>query len=210
MIRVENLRKDFRVFRHREGVWGAFRDLFQREYRTLAAVDGINLSMCEGEFVGYIGPNGAGKSTTIKMLTGILVPNVRRDRRQRFPALPGQDPLHEDHRRRVRPAHPALVGHRGHRELQAAAPHLRCEPARFPGAARRFRRAAGAGRLSPCPGAQAQPRAADALRHRRRAAPQPAHPLPGRAHDRAGRRRQGPDPGVSSRRSTAISRRRSC
>jgi ABC-2 type transport system ATP-binding protein len=74
MIRVENLRKEFRVFRHREGVWGAMRDLFHREYRTLAAVDGINLSMQEGEFVGYIGPNGAGKSTTIKMLTGILVP----------------------------------------------------------------------------------------------------------------------------------------
>jgi len=37
-------------------------------------VDGINLSIDEGEFVGYIGPNGAGKSTTIKMMTGILVP----------------------------------------------------------------------------------------------------------------------------------------
>ena len=74
MIQAQNLRKEFRVFRHREGVWGAVRDLFHREYRTLAAVDGINLSMQEGEFVGYIGPNGAGKSTTIKMLTGILVP----------------------------------------------------------------------------------------------------------------------------------------
>jgi ABC-2 type transport system ATP-binding protein len=74
IIHAENLRKEFRVFRHREGVWGAMRDLFHREYRVLAAVDGINLSMQEGEFVGYIGPNGAGKSTTIKMLTGILVP----------------------------------------------------------------------------------------------------------------------------------------
>jgi ABC-2 type transport system ATP-binding protein len=73
-IEVTNLRKEFRVFRHREGVWGAFKDLFQREYKTLAAVDGISLSIEKGEFVGYIGPNGAGKSTTIKMMTGILVP----------------------------------------------------------------------------------------------------------------------------------------
>jgi ABC-2 type transport system ATP-binding protein len=73
-IEVTNLRKEFRVFQHREGVWGAFKDLFQREYKTLAAVDGISFSIEKGEFVGYIGPNGAGKSTTIKMMTGILVP----------------------------------------------------------------------------------------------------------------------------------------
>ncbi len=74
MIQAENIRKEFRVFERREGIRGAVKDLFHRDYRTLAAVDGIDLSIEEGEFVGYIGPNGAGKSTTIKMLTGILVP----------------------------------------------------------------------------------------------------------------------------------------
>ncbi len=74
IVEVRNLTKEFRITKHREGVWGAFKDLFHREYRRLVAVDGINLSIEEGEFVGYIGPNGAGKSTTIKMLTGILVP----------------------------------------------------------------------------------------------------------------------------------------
>ncbi len=73
-IEVNSLRKEFKVFKHREGVWGAFKDLFQREYKTLAAVDGISFSIDKGEFVGYIGPNGAGKSTTIKMMTGILMP----------------------------------------------------------------------------------------------------------------------------------------
>jgi ABC-2 type transport system ATP-binding protein len=73
-IEVKNLRREFRVFKHREGVWGAFRDLFQRNYRILPAVDGVNFSVEKGEFIGYIGPNGAGKSTTIKMMTGILVP----------------------------------------------------------------------------------------------------------------------------------------
>ena len=74
IIEARNLRKDFRVFKRREGVWGAVRDLFHRDYVTLAAVDGINLNVEEGDFLGYIGPNGAGKSTTIKMMTGILVP----------------------------------------------------------------------------------------------------------------------------------------
>ncbi len=74
LIEVRQLRKQFRTFRHREGVWGAFRDLFRRDYRTLDAVNDISFTIDEGDFVGYIGPNGAGKSTTIKMLTGILVP----------------------------------------------------------------------------------------------------------------------------------------
>lgn len=47
----------------------------RRERLRTRAVDGINLSIEQGEVVGYIGPNGAGKSTTIKMLTGILVPS---------------------------------------------------------------------------------------------------------------------------------------
>ncbi len=75
IIHGRNLTKTFRAFTHREGLWGAVRDLFQREYRAVRAVDGIDLSVDAGEIVGYIGPNGAGKSTTVKMLTGILVPS---------------------------------------------------------------------------------------------------------------------------------------
>jgi ABC-2 type transport system ATP-binding protein len=74
VIHARGLTKTFRAFSRREGVVGAFRNLFRREYRQVRAVDGIDLSIREGEVVGYIGPNGAGKSTTIKMLTGILVP----------------------------------------------------------------------------------------------------------------------------------------
>ena len=76
IIEARELRKEFRVFKRREGVWGAVRDLFQRSYQTLVAVDSLNLGIDRGEFVGYIGPNGAGKSTTIKMMTGILVPTA--------------------------------------------------------------------------------------------------------------------------------------
>ena len=74
IIEVRDLTKQFRTFRRREGVLGAFQNLFVREYITVHAVDHVNFSIEPGEMVGYIGANGAGKSTTIKMLTGILVP----------------------------------------------------------------------------------------------------------------------------------------
>jgi len=74
MIRVTNLHKEFRVYKHHRGALGSLRNLVNREYRTVHAVDGITFHVGRGELVGYLGPNGAGKSTTIKMLTGILVP----------------------------------------------------------------------------------------------------------------------------------------
>jgi ABC-2 type transport system ATP-binding protein len=73
-IEVTNLRKQFQVQKSREGLKGALRDLFQREYREVLAVNDITFQIPKGEICGYIGENGAGKSTTIKMLTGILVP----------------------------------------------------------------------------------------------------------------------------------------
>lgn len=73
-ISVEHLVKQFQVQINREGVKGAMRDLFRREYRTVDAVNDISFHIPQGEICGYIGENGAGKSTTIKMLTGILVP----------------------------------------------------------------------------------------------------------------------------------------
>jgi ABC-2 type transport system ATP-binding protein len=73
-IQVQDLRKTFKVQKNREGLKGAFADLFKREYTEVTAVKDISFSIPEGEICGYIGENGAGKSTTIKMLTGILVP----------------------------------------------------------------------------------------------------------------------------------------
>lgn len=73
-IKVHQLRKQFSVQKSREGLKGALRDLFKREYTKVEAVKGISFTIPKGEICGYIGENGAGKSTTIKMLTGILVP----------------------------------------------------------------------------------------------------------------------------------------
>ncbi|TBL69393.1 ABC transporter ATP-binding protein [Paenibacillus thalictri] len=75
-IDVHELRKEFQIQKNREGLKGAFRDLFKREYSRVTAVKDISFQIPQGEICGYIGENGAGKSTTIKMLTGILMPTA--------------------------------------------------------------------------------------------------------------------------------------
>ncbi len=75
-IEVKGLRKEFKSFSSRNGLKGAFRDLFTRNYKVISAVNDIHFNVKQGEMVGYIGENGAGKSTTIKMLTGILTPTA--------------------------------------------------------------------------------------------------------------------------------------
>ena len=50
-----------------------FRDFWLRP--TVAAVDGLSLSVRRGEVFGLLGPNGSGKSTTIKMILGLLDPS---------------------------------------------------------------------------------------------------------------------------------------
>jgi ABC-2 type transport system ATP-binding protein len=54
---------------------GRVRAFVRPTQRTVTALDGISFALDAGELVGYIGPNGAGKSTTVKVLTGILVPD---------------------------------------------------------------------------------------------------------------------------------------
>jgi sodium transport system ATP-binding protein len=49
------------------------RDLV-KDYGTLRAVDGLNLSVRAGQIVGLLGPNGSGKSTTQRMLAGLMEP----------------------------------------------------------------------------------------------------------------------------------------
>jgi ABC-2 type transport system ATP-binding protein len=49
---------------------------FTKQYGDFIAVDGLNLSIAEGEIFGFIGPNGAGKSTTIRFLATLLRPTA--------------------------------------------------------------------------------------------------------------------------------------
>ena len=46
-----------------------------KNYKDVAAVDGLNLQIPKGELFSLLGINGAGKTTTIKMLCGLTKPS---------------------------------------------------------------------------------------------------------------------------------------
>jgi ABC-2 type transport system ATP-binding protein len=75
IIYLEGIRKSFQVAKRSAGLKQAVKALFVREHMIVEALQDISFSIEEGEIVGYIGPNGAGKSTTIKVMSGILVPD---------------------------------------------------------------------------------------------------------------------------------------
>jgi len=75
MIQVKNLCKTYRVSRREGGLVQAVKALGRRETHEIRALDDLSFTIGDGEIVGYIGPNGAGKSSTIKVLSGILVPD---------------------------------------------------------------------------------------------------------------------------------------
>ena len=43
-------------------------------YDSEKAIEGVNLEIRRGDFIGMIGPNGGGKSTLIKLIIGLLMP----------------------------------------------------------------------------------------------------------------------------------------
>ncbi len=60
IISVENLSKDYET-----GFW---------KKKKVRALDGLSLSVNEGQIFGFLGGNGAGKTTTIKLLMRLLYP----------------------------------------------------------------------------------------------------------------------------------------
>ena len=47
----------------------------EKVYNKRSVVDGVNISLKQGEIVGLLGPNGAGKTTTFYMITGMIKQN---------------------------------------------------------------------------------------------------------------------------------------
>ena len=47
----------------------------QKRYGNFQALDGLDLTIPEGETFGFVGPNGAGKTTTLKITAGLLSPD---------------------------------------------------------------------------------------------------------------------------------------
>src|SRR6478735_8464122 len=45
-----------------------------KRYGDLTAVDGVDLTIEQGDVFGYLGPNGAGKTTSLRMMLGLIRP----------------------------------------------------------------------------------------------------------------------------------------
>jgi ABC-2 type transport system ATP-binding protein len=60
----------------------------RKRYGNIEAVQGIDLTVFEGEIFAFLGPNGAGKATTVEMLEGY------RPRTAGQVQVLGQDPAH--------------------------------------------------------------------------------------------------------------------
>src|SRR3989442_4408814 len=62
IVEIENLTKDYEV-----GFW---------RKRQVRALDGLTLSVVQGEIFGFLGANGAGKTTTLKLLMRLIFPTA--------------------------------------------------------------------------------------------------------------------------------------
>lgn len=74
-INVSHIKKTFKVAKKQSGIKATLKNFIKREYQYKDAIKDISFNIEEGSIVGYIGQNGAGKSTTIKILSGILIPD---------------------------------------------------------------------------------------------------------------------------------------
>jgi len=73
-IQVNNLSKEFKIFKREAGLKGAVKSFFNRKYEIFQALKSVSLEVNEGEIIGILGENGAGKTTLIKTLVGLLHP----------------------------------------------------------------------------------------------------------------------------------------
>lgn len=72
-IEVKNIVKVYKLYdKLRDRMYDALG--LKKNYKRYYALNGVDLSVYQGETVGIIGTNGSGKSTLLKIITGVLSP----------------------------------------------------------------------------------------------------------------------------------------
>jgi ABC-type multidrug transport system ATPase subunit len=66
-----------------------------KRFGDVTAVDGVSLSVQNGEIFGFLGPNGSGKSTLIRMLCGLIAPTAGTARVAGFDILSETDEIRQ-------------------------------------------------------------------------------------------------------------------
>jgi ABC-2 type transport system ATP-binding protein len=66
-----------------------------KRYGDLVALDSLDLTVAEGEVMGFLGPNGAGKTTTVRLLTGMIAPTAGSARVAGLDPVADVERLHE-------------------------------------------------------------------------------------------------------------------
>lgn len=89
VVELEAVHKSFKQRIRADSIVQSLKRFWSPEFRTVEALNGVDLKIHRGEIVAYAGPNGAGKSTTIKLLSGLLIPDEGRVR------CLGADPSHD-------------------------------------------------------------------------------------------------------------------
>ena len=75
VVELSRVCKTFRQKQPGDRLSDVLRNLVRPTVREVRALRDIDFRVSRGEIVAYAGPNGAGKSTTVKLLSGMLVPD---------------------------------------------------------------------------------------------------------------------------------------
>lgn len=75
-VSLSHVTKTFTQWQRENVGNGLIKNLIKPDKKVITALRDVSFTVNKGEFVAYAGPNGAGKSTTMKLLCGMLLPNL--------------------------------------------------------------------------------------------------------------------------------------
>jgi len=75
-IEARGLGRTFETRRKAEGLRASLAAFFRPDITLVEAVADLDMTVGEGELIGFLGPNGAGKTTTLKMFSGLIPPTT--------------------------------------------------------------------------------------------------------------------------------------